>query len=415
MSGLLYPAYQKFYSALSNLERFNKESNFFDNISAIDSFFTEYRNITFVIQSSLKHTEFFDSYEKNRVKFLTDHWFVDKRNETIKQKPFELTKEIKITLYLPFGGITISEKKYSVENDESLESIFSELKKMLCEVDPNEVCFSVSFAFHEANSDVDLLERVIRGIDSMKKFMDAMERDIGEHCQLCDQLKDKIKNIHFADVPADFLLINDYTYYPQTDFFDRAERGALILSLGDKKVISHRPVTWLTKADIYNHDGTVFGNFTKMHAFLRVIQPGGDIIPAILVVYGDGTFDLDAFYADMKTTMYRKIAEVSRLIEQQDVVEVCYMSLYAITQASEEFPLTSRERLKQSKQDILVCASIDKHLQEKEYIFDGKRMEDIEYVASTMENEMKNKLSFSVINLSPIKRAFENKAKTQEN
>ena len=30
MSGLLYPAYQKFYSALSNLERFNKESNFFD-------------------------------------------------------------------------------------------------------------------------------------------------------------------------------------------------------------------------------------------------------------------------------------------------------------------------------------------------------------------------------------------------
>lgn len=66
MSGLLYPAYQKFYSALSNLERFNKESNFFDNISAIDSFFTEYRNITFVIQSSLAHTEHIGIYEKKQ-------------------------------------------------------------------------------------------------------------------------------------------------------------------------------------------------------------------------------------------------------------------------------------------------------------------------------------------------------------
>lgn len=374
MSGLLYPAYQKFYSALSNLERFNKESNFFDNISAIDSFFTEYRNITFVIQSSLAHTEHIGIYEKNRDKFLTDHWFIEKRNETIKQKPFELIKEIKITLYLPFGGITVSEKKYSVENDESLESIFSELKKMLCEVDPNEVCFSVSFAFHEADSDIDLLERVIHGIDSMKKFMEVMEDDLGEKSPLCDQLKEKIKNIHFADVPVDFLLINDYTYYPQTDFFDRAERGALILALGDKKVISHRPVSWITETEYYNYDGTIFGNFTKMHALLRAIQPGMDIMPAILVVYGDGTFDLDVFFADMKTTMYRKITEVANLIEHQDVSEVCYMSLYAITQATEDVPRTSRERLQQSKRDILVCASIDKYLQEKEYIFDGKRM-----------------------------------------
>ena len=75
MPGLLFPAYQKLYSALSHLERFDKESNFFDNISAIDNFFNEYRNITFVMQESLRHTEHFDAYEKNRDQFLTDHWF----------------------------------------------------------------------------------------------------------------------------------------------------------------------------------------------------------------------------------------------------------------------------------------------------------------------------------------------------
>ena len=92
MAGLLFPAFQKFYSALSNLERFNQEANFFDNISCIDSFFSEYRNITFTIQNSLKHTDYFSIYEKNRDKYLTDHWFVEKRNETIKQKSFQLVK-----------------------------------------------------------------------------------------------------------------------------------------------------------------------------------------------------------------------------------------------------------------------------------------------------------------------------------
>lgn len=39
MSDYLFPALQKYYSALNSLERFNKEANFFDNISALDSFF----------------------------------------------------------------------------------------------------------------------------------------------------------------------------------------------------------------------------------------------------------------------------------------------------------------------------------------------------------------------------------------
>ena len=45
MDDKLFPAYQKFYSALNCMERFNKEQDFFDNISALDSFFSEYRNL----------------------------------------------------------------------------------------------------------------------------------------------------------------------------------------------------------------------------------------------------------------------------------------------------------------------------------------------------------------------------------
>lgn len=409
MPGLLFPAYQKLYSALSLLERFDKESNFFDNISAIDNFFNEYRNITFVMQESLRRTEFFSAYEKNRDQFLTDHWFVDKRNETIKQKPFDLIKEVTVTLYLPFGGFTVSEKKYSVANDEQLESIFTALKDLLCKVDPHEVCFSVSFSFHEAGSDIDLLKRVLQGISSMKSFMEAMERDVGEQCPLCNQLKEKINKIRIADVPLDFLLVNDYTYYPENDCFDKAARVSMMLSLDGKKAATRRPLSGLTQAEHFNYDGTPFGNFTFMHAMLRAIQPGLDIMPAIMVVYDDETYDLDAFDATMKTTMYRKLMETARLVEGQNVTEVCYMSLYSSVPITPDTPRTSRERIQQSTSDILACASIDRALHEKEYVFDGKQMENMKYVACIMKNGMSKQLGVSATNLFPIRCAFEKK------
>lgn len=415
MPGLLFPAYQKLYSALSHLERFDKESNFFDNISTIDNFFNEYRNITFVMQESLRHTEYFGAYEKNRNQFLTDHWFVKKRNETIKQKPFDLIKEVTITLYLPFGGFTVSEKRYSVTDDEPMESVFTELKELLCKVDPHEVCFSVSFSFHEAGSDIDLLKRVLQGVSSMKRFMEAMEQDIGEQCPLCDQLKERIKNIHLADIPLDFLLINDYTYYPDKDYFDKAERVSMMMSLDSKKVASHQHLLGLTQAKALNYDGTAFGNFTLMHAMLRAIRPGIDIMPAIMVVYEDDTYDLDAFDATMKTTMYRKLMETAQLVDEQNVVEVCYMSLYSTTPITPDTPRTSRERIEQSTSDILVCASIDKALHEKEYVFDGKHMENMAYVACVMKNGLREQLDISAANLFPIRCAFEKKLNRASN
>ena len=411
MPGLLYPAYQKLYSALSNLDRFDKEADFFHNISCLDAFFSEYRNVTFVVQSQLKHTEFWSAYERNRDKYLTDHWFVDKRNETIKQQPFRLVKKISLNAFLPYYVFSVLEKEFSVENDTKLDSLFPALELFFSEIKDEEIFFSVTFSFREDNSDIDLFDKLIAGTSVMMQFMMALEKDIGQSCPLCDQLREKINGMKVLLLPRDFLLVNDYVYYPEQKCFERGERYAMIVSLDGKKamVATRQPLTAITKSKYFNFDGTPFGSFTAMHAMIRCVQHGADIMPAIMVVYSDGTYDLDAFHADIKTTMYRKINEVAQLIRTHDVQEVCITSLYSVLPMSEDAPHISKDRIAQSTSDILVCASIDNQLNEKEYVFDGKAMENPEYVGCTMRNALQNKLDISRLNMFPIWRAFKNK------
>lgn len=413
MPGLLFPAYQKFYSALSSLDRFNKEANFFDNTSCIDNFFSEYRNITFAIQSQLAHTRYSSIYETNRDKYLTDHWFIEKRNETTKQKPFQLIKEITITLFLPFGGFKVMNEVFTVEDDEPLDSLIDGIKGALSALNAHEVFLSATFRFHEANSDIDLLDKVIHGINTMKSFMTAMDQEIGEDCPLCNQLKDRIRKIGISIMPYDMLLTNDYVYYPPEDRFEKAERQTMTID-GDK-IVNRKPLSILLEGSLYNYDGTVFGSFTKMHAFLRTKVPGMDPFPAIMTVFSDGTFNLEAFGADIKTTMYRKLYETAKVVSTQDVIEVCFMGMYSTMEQpkNEPYPEISKERLKLASFDMMVCASVDKDLNEKEYVFHGKEMERMEYVVRVMNEGPNKQLFFTRSNLFPIWYAFKQKKDKQ--
>lgn len=412
MPGLLFSAYQKLYSALCNLDRFDKEANFFDNISCLDNFFSEYRNVTFSVQAQLKHTEHFSAYEKCKEKYHLDHWFVEKRNETIKQQPFQLVKKICLTIYFPYQGITVLEKEFSVENDAPLEALFPELKKLFSSIKDHEIFFSTSFSFHEAGSDIDLFDKLIPGVSTMLQFIAELEREIREDCQLCEQIKGKISKLNFQNLPRDFLLVNDYVYYPQLDRFERGTRFAMLMLADGKKAVKRVPLAGMTESEYYNYDGTPFGNFTFLHAVLRCIQPGLDIMSAFMLVYEDETYEIDTFQADIKTTVYRKINEVANTIKVQNVREVCFVCLYSVLPLSQNVPYISKERVNVSSSDILVCSSVDSQLNEKEYVFDGKAMEHPGYVALTMKNGMKRSLEFSRVNMFPIWRAFKERLAT---
>ena len=372
MPGLLYPAYQKLYSALSSLDRFDKEADFFDNIACIDRFFSEYRNVSFVIQSQLRHTPFIDAYESN--KKILDHWFVDKRNETSKQTPFQLIKTISITVYYPNYSSVVFKQSFSVENDDPLDRIIEKVREVFLKTDSPEIFFSASFCFQEKDKEVDLFEKLFDGISSMLLFMDAMDRAIGERCDLCQQLKDRLGELAIIRIPRDFLLVNDYVYYKKTASFEKGSRFAIGFPNNSNKVADHSPLNEWRNARAFQYDGTVFGNFTFMHATIRCMHPKAEIMPAIMVIYEDDTYDLDAFHSEIKTTFYRKVNEVAEIVETQKVKEVCFTCLYALVHYDKNVEINSKDRVKSSNKDVLICASIDSEMKEKEYVFDGENL-----------------------------------------
>ena len=132
MGDLLLPAYQKLYAALQSLERFSKGQDLFENIACIDSFLSEFRNVTFVLQKSLAHTEYISEYYVLRDKYLKNDdcsWLVDKRNQVTKENPFNLEKSFVLTLYLPNGAGVFPTDPYTIEDEEDYSSIIEMVKR----------------------------------------------------------------------------------------------------------------------------------------------------------------------------------------------------------------------------------------------------------------------------------------------
>ncbi|RYX87256.1 hypothetical protein EON73_01760 [bacterium] len=150
--GLLYPAFHKFYSALNSLEKFEKGTNFFDNITYLDNFFSEYRNITFVLQKSLGNTKFISIYETLRDRYLVNNvgkWFVDKRNAVLKQQPFDLEKRVAISIYSSEETVELPELTFTIDDDVEYSTIIDSLRKTFLKISPLEVMFSAEFFFYE--------------------------------------------------------------------------------------------------------------------------------------------------------------------------------------------------------------------------------------------------------------------------
>jgi len=403
MPSLLYPAYQKFYSAICSLERFNKDQDFFENIASLDTFFSEYRSITLVMQKSLAHTSYIDIYKEKVANGCFDPWLNKQRVKSVHTHPVEFSKKIDITIYFPNREFSLLSESYSVDNDVQLCTLNDSLKEVFSRINPIEVFFSASYAFPEKDTGADVLKKALLGIETMQIIMDEMYAAVGENCSICEQLREKISHSHILHTPTDFLTVDDYVYYPTKDEFKRGRR--LVGLLDGSMVPSRSPLKTMNHFHSITEDD-YFQKFVIMHILIGTT----DLMPTFMLVYQDKTFQLITFHADIKTTFYRKINEIAETVKSDDVLEVYYMMTYVMCDYSEKnIVKSSKERLASGKEEFLTFMKVDSNLNEEEYVFDAAILRDHEKLANRLLKGSSNKLNLGADNMMPIISAFRKK------
>jgi hypothetical protein len=379
--GLLYPALHKFYSALSSLEKFEKGSNFFDNIAHLDNFFSEYRNITFVLQKSLANSEFHSVYDKLRDKYLVNDvgkWFVGKRNSIVKEQPFDLEKRIVISIYSGNNIYFLSDLIFTIENDVDFSSIVESLRESFLKSGQIEVFFSAEFIFYERGQTKDLFDNFIFGITQMKLLLSSIKKELNENCALSEELERRIDKMNFYLVPKDFLFVDDYVFNCKYENFEKASRAAL--TLGHEK---HRPS--IENLDQYYPKGNILNKFELMH--LVIYQMQNRLMPTCMIVFGDNTFELNSFESSIKTTVFRKFNEIAKRIEKDNIVNILFVTEMYTYNVNDIKNLDSQERVKHAKNEILTFYMIDNQMSIKSNRYDTKKVNDFNYIASIMHSD----------------------------
>lgn len=390
--GLLFPAYQKLYSALNNLEKFEKGSNFFDNISYLDNFFSEYRNVTFMLQKSLSHSEYLKVYEKNREKYLFNDvckWFIEKRNEVLKQQPFELEKKIRIVIYTANENLALPELSYTIENDVEYSSLIDSMKEFLASLKLLEVMFSAEFSFYEKGQSKELYDNIISGINNMKLFMKAMKDDLNDNSLLATQLEEKINALNFHRIPKNMLLTDDYIFYSRKNIFERASRSELYLGLDNPKIQLSRYEA------MFSGPNDMFVRFIMHHVF--IFQKQRVIMPTCFITFNDQTMQFMSFESSIKTTVYRKLNEIANRIETEGIVGVYYVGeMYNYQNVEQILNLESRERVKYKSSESLMFFECKLDGTLRSYSFESEKIDDDIYIASILrENDKKhNNIAF---------------------
>lgn len=411
---ILIPAAQKLYSALVNLEKFSRHNDFFDNVASLDSFLSEYRNVTFVIQKSLAHTEHIETYQKLRDKYLSGEigkWLIHKRNEVLKEHPFELVKVVEVTIYDSSTPTKIVTKIFSAEDDENYATILDSIHKFLKVLPIGEISFSIEYIYKEKESKENLFDKLFVGIEMMLNFFTALSEEIKDESKVFRDLMKKIKDLNIYKVNTTDLFVEDLVYYRSTDEIEHGSR--IELRLPDTKI----PLTKMLGMNKTLQQYGINISTTKLHeAFLKIlnlhifiyIQQHHHIMPTIFTVYSDMKLRMQSFDSSIRSTVYRKINETAKRIESEDIIAIFVIhECWAYPNKSEIFYKNYEERVAtENPISIFAAHMIDADLNCYSYHFEESKIESREYVLKTINDTMK--LTNPQIFMLPIYQAFVN-------
>lgn len=412
---IIGPALQKYYSALKSLDDFARIGDFYDDISNLDKFFSEFRNITFVIQKGLGSEENKQIYEALREECLKGDvlkWFVNIRNKTTKEKPFELTKELAFDVYLPGRTVSFQDERLVIDFDSSfneaveyIQSIVLDKLKMV------ETFFTVHIIFKEDGNPKNLYGTIKEGLIQMDIFMNKMSERFPCECERCSLLKQKTEELYHKMLSKELLFTRDYSIDSRgninsgiiSSMFVKME-DTLIEPLSIRTPLKATPIF----IDQMESIEMVFLKFITMHVMIFRMSEH-HIMPTFMVVYNDKTFRMGSFIASTKATFYRKVNELINLPDIQEVVSFfcCNESYtYGLDKYQDVSGLPYDTRIKNAEGEVLSFIHITGDSQQTKADFDIAQIDKDEYVANVI-NAMKT-TDFSEVSpldwLNPIRK-----------
>ena len=323
MNSLMFPALQKFYNALKQLKRFSLENSFFDNIGCIDTFLTEYRSTTFVLQNSLGRKDH-PVYTKNLEEILcvdrnVSDWLKNNRNIVDHESPFRLKKILRVTIYDSRKAVEFKKYEQTVENEMPIGDYLQAIRHTFLSIAAPEIYFSAQYVFvaEDGNEELNIFDFIERGVIAMWHFLHAMKSDLKDESEIATKLMGDI-DVMIQSMPIRWITdVIDYCYYRRDDSFERGERFNLMMP--DVRI----PV-WLFIQQAQQLSSTVtsfYEAFVYLHAYAYIEQKH-HVMNTFFIEYGDGTYQTLVFHASIRTTMYRYINKVANLIKSNDIVNV---------------------------------------------------------------------------------------------
>lgn len=419
-------ALQKYYSALKSIDEFGQCGNFFDDISNLDKFFSEFRNVTFVVQKGLGSEENKAIYAQLRTKFLsgdTLKWFVEIRNKTTKEKPFDLRKELKIDIYLPYGMHSVKDTRLIVDFDKSFNEALVCIRSVFFgKLKLSEVFFTSRIIFKEVGTEVDLYPKIKDGILQMNNFMEELEKRFPCKCEICKQLKKKTMEL-FREVQfKELIFTRDYSIENGKDPCegDQAEMylskdGISYTVQSDLRLSLDNPFFQDTKGCLRE----LFLRFASMHTKIFQMQKH-KIMPVFMLVYRNQTYRMVPFVATSKATFYRKVIDLIGLPDFDEVDSVFYCGeyyCYDVAQFTEINEKPYSERIGMAQKEVLAFVMIARKNCEMLLSFDESKVDDVKYVAEQFKkaswNEIETATPFDWLN--PIRQRFSEDSQRQGN
>ena len=428
---ILLPALQKYYSALKSLNEFGFGDNFFDDVASLDTFFSEFRNITFVIQKGLKTEENKEKYTKLRDAMLygdTLKWFIESRNKTIKEKPFPLKKGLVINVYLPHETIRLNQDNLTVDFDETFEDVLNGIKSIfITKLKLIEVFFSVQIRFFEEYSEVDLYPKIKCGLIQMNEFMQKIKEKFPCDCKECSTLSDVIKKIYGQVIGKEITFVRDYAYEMNKELMT-GENAEMYMgnSESDYTLFSDIRIPLRNILRIGEEKEEIHGDINIFEAFFKFVimhticfqQQDHNIMPVFSIIFSDDTCRMIPFIPSTKTTFYRKINEIVEHTDFTDVKAVFYCGEYYFYQDSPEvWQKPYSERRKMAEREILTFRMFLKNCGEWHIDFDESKIDDIDYVKKQTQDLQKTEDADNPIFdwFSPIKEKMNLYKKESEN